>query len=121
QGGIREARGELAMAEQAVRRTELNLQQRLASVYQLYTTAYNQTTMYAAPDGLLETSQRALELVRRGYQAGELDYLDFLTAQRTYSQVNLTYLEALRDLRTAEIELQGWLLKGSLEVPPKEF
>ncbi len=114
QGGIRQARSELAAAEQATRRVELGLRQRWAAVYQAYATAHHRVEEYQAPDGVLATAQQALDLVTRGYKAGELDYLNLLSAQQMYSQAKLAYLEAQRDERAAEIELRGWLLKESL-------
>ena len=38
-----------------------------------------------------------------------------LTAQRTYFQTNLAYLDALRDLRSATTSLEGNLLSDSLQ------
>jgi hypothetical protein len=37
-----------------------------------------------------------------------------LTAQRTYFQVNLLYLEGLRELWTRSVEIEGLLLAGGL-------
>jgi len=37
-----------------------------------------------------------------------------LTVQRTFTQTNLSYLAALRELRVAEAQLDGFLLSGSL-------
>jgi cobalt-zinc-cadmium efflux system outer membrane protein len=49
-----------------------------------------------------------------GYREGELDYLTVLMAQRTYFQSNLAYLDALGNARKAAIEIDGFLLTGSL-------
>lgn len=46
---------------------------------------------------------------------GETGFLNLLTAQRTYSQTNLAYLDALRELRTASAEIDGLLLANSLQ------
>lgn len=115
QGGIRAAQAEIIAAERAVGRIELGLQQRLATVFQRYASARNQVQDYSKPDGILDLSGRTLELVRKGYEAGEFGYLDLLAAQRTYSQTNLAYVEALGELWAAGIEIDGLLLKGSLE------
>jgi cobalt-zinc-cadmium efflux system outer membrane protein len=52
------------------------------------------------------------------YEAGETNFLSLLTAQRTYSQTNLFYLESLRELRMAEVEIEGLLLLDSLAPNP---
>jgi len=38
-----------------------------------------------------------------------------LTSQRTNANANLEYLETLKRLRNAEMEIQGLLLSGSLD------
>ncbi len=114
QGGIRAAEAGLTAAEQAVARVELSLQRRLATVYRRYANARNQVEEYSRPDGLLDNSQQTLEIVRRGYEGGEIGYLDVLTAQTTFSQTNLTYIEALGELWAATVEIEGMLLKDSL-------
>jgi cobalt-zinc-cadmium efflux system outer membrane protein len=114
QGGIRQAHAELVAAERAVGRVELRLQQRLATVFQQYASGRNQVEDYSKPEGILANSQAALELVRSAYRAGEIDYLDLLTAQRTNSQTQLAYLEALGELWAAIVEIEGLLLKDSL-------
>ena len=60
-------------------------------------------------------AKKTFELVSEGYAQGEIDFLQLLTAQRTYSQINLTYLENLRKLWQQNVEIKGMLLKGSLE------
>lgn len=114
QGGIQQARAEVVAAQQALQRIEQHLTQRLASVYQQYANAWNQVLDYSRPEGILDNARASLDLVQRGYEAGELDYLDLITAQRTNAQTNLTFLEALAELRAAEIEINGLLLKDSL-------
>jgi cobalt-zinc-cadmium efflux system outer membrane protein len=116
QGGIRQARAELVAAERAVGRLELSLKRRLAAVFQRYANARNQVEDYAKPEGILDNARSALQLARTGYTAGEFTYLDLLTAQRAYSQTNLTYIEALGELWAAMLEIEGLLLKDSLEV-----
>ncbi len=115
QGGIREAESELVAAEHAVAKTELSLQRRLATVYQRYANARNQVDDYAKADGILDNYRTTLEFVRRGYEGGEIAYLDLLTAQTTFSQTNLAYIEALGELWAATVEIEGLLLKDSLE------
>jgi len=115
QGGIREAESQLVAAEHAVATVELSLQRRLATVYQRYANARNQVEDYSKADGILDNYRTTLEFVQRGYEGGEIAYLDLLTAQTTFSQTNLAYIEALGELWAATVEIEGLLLKDSLE------
>lgn len=112
QGGIVRAQGEVAIAEQQLAQVELSLQQRLAPVFERYQNARNQVGRYEA--SILKLASEATEISRKAYQAGELNYLSLLLAERNYAQANLTYLDALRDLRLAEAEMEGFLLQNSL-------
>ena len=113
QGGIIQAEAQVAAAEQAIHQLELSLQNRLAPVFERYASALNQVRKYR--EQLLPAAQESLNLARRLYQAGETPYLNLLTAQRSFSQTNLNYLESLSELRSAEAEIDGLLLSGSLE------
>jgi hypothetical protein len=44
-----------------------------------------------------------------------LSYVELLTAQRTNAQTNLAYVEALGKLWTAAAEIEGLLLRDSLD------
>lgn len=112
QGGIRRAQAEWAAAESEVRRLELELQERLATVYQRYANARQQVETYTRQ--ILPDAQSSLELVTNGYRQGEFGYLLLLTAQRTFFQTNLAYLESLGQLRETTVEMDGLLLTGSL-------
>jgi outer membrane protein, heavy metal efflux system len=113
QGGVIQAQGQVAAAERARDRLELSLENRLAPVFERYANSLNQVNKYRTQ--LLPAALESLELARRLYQAGETAYLNLLTAQRSYSQTNLNYLESLRELRASEAEIEGLLLSGSLE------
>lgn len=116
QGAIRQAEAELAAAEQAVRQVELDLQNRLAPVYERYTAAARRVQRYR--EVILPAAQEALALVRQGYSAGEFPFLNLLNAQRTYFQHSQQYLQSLLELRTAAAEIEGLLLRGSLSSQP---
>ena len=113
QGGIQAAEAEFRVARQQAAQVELELAFQLASVYQRYANARQQVVRYS--ESILPNAREALDLVREGYTAGQLDYLNLLTAQRTFFQSTLAYVDALGDLRAAEAELEGLLLTGSLE------
>ena len=100
-------------AQNEVQRVQLDLQQRLAAVFEQYATARYQVEKYSRD--ILPNAQESLKLANQGYQQGEYSYLFLLTAQRTYFQTNLTYLDALRELRAAATAIEGNLLSDSLQ------
>jgi cobalt-zinc-cadmium efflux system outer membrane protein len=112
QGAIRQTRNELLAAEKAVEQLELGLQNRLATVFERFANARFQVDRYRS--NILPAAEETLAVARKLYEAGESNYLALLTAQRTYFQVNLSYLESVLALRTAESEIDGYLLSGSL-------
>ena len=116
QGGIQQAQAEITEAERNIQRIEQNLGQRLADAFRSYSDAHVTATNYAAD--ILPRSGRTLELVRKGYEQGEVGYLDLLTAQQTYSQTNLAYLDALDELWQSYVLIDGLLLDGSLGTVP---
>lgn len=113
QGGVHQAERELIAAELATKRMALSLQHRLAPVFERYLTSRNRVDNYR--DAILRDAQESLDLTRKGYEAGELNFLNLLTAQRTYFRANLTYSQALCDMWAASAEIEGLLLTNSLE------
>lgn len=115
QGAIAEARAKLVAAQYAQQKTELGLKERLAVAWQRYQSALAQVKGFSADDGILNNSRKTLELIRTAYDAGEIGSLDLITAQRVYSQTSLQYVNALSDYWAAKVELEGRLLKDSLQ------
>jgi len=113
QGAIAQAQHEITAAQQALEKLEPDLRKRLAPTFERYSNARNQVERYRAT--ILPAAVESLDLMRRSYAAGEVGFVGLLTVQRTYSQTNLNYLEALRELRTSEAEIDGLLLSGSLK------
>ncbi len=116
QGGIRQAWGELSAAQQAVERATLSLQKKFAETFQNYQVARQQAERYR--EQILPKAAESLRLARRAYELGEFSYLQLLTAQRTYFQTQLSYLDALQRLWHAANQIQGLLLAESLETDP---
>ncbi|MCC6123531.1 MAG: TolC family protein [Pirellulales bacterium] len=113
QGNIYKAQSELTAAQREVERVQLALQQRLAAVFEQYSTARQLVEKYHSD--MLPNAQESLKLVSSGYRQGEFNYLMLLTAQRTYFQTNIAYLDALRELRGAAAAIEGNLLSDSLQ------
>lgn len=114
QGGICRAQADVTGAVRNVERIERQLAQRLADAYREYADARTTAETYA--NEILTRSQRTLVLVQQGYAEGEVGYLDLLTAQRTFSQTNLAYLDALQGLWRSYYRIEGLLLEDSLNV-----
>lgn len=113
QGGIARAQHELIAARQALSQLELDLQNRLAPVFEQYANASNRVDRYQKT--ILPAAQESLDLTRTMYRAGEANYTTLLTAQRTYAQTQINYLDTVRALRISEVEIDGMLLRGSLQ------
>lgn len=116
QGAMLRAQHEIAAARNALAQTELSLQNRLAPTFEQFQNARNQVARYR--EQILPAAQESLELTRKMYAAGELNFVGLLTMQRTFAYMHLNYLETLRSLRVAETEIEGLLLRGSLETQP---
>jgi cobalt-zinc-cadmium efflux system outer membrane protein len=113
QGNIRRAQAELLAAQRNVQTVQLALQQRLAAAFEQYTNARYQVDKYQ--HDILPNAEASLTLTNSGYRQGEFSYLMLLTAQRTFFQTNLTYLDALRELRASTTAIEGNLLSDSLQ------
>lgn len=113
QGSITRAENEMVAARMAIAQLELELQNRLTPVFEQYSNSKNQVSRYR--EVILPAAAESLNLTRQMYQAGETNYLGLLTAQRTFSQTHRNYLEAVLQLRLAEVQIQGLLLSGSLQ------
>jgi cobalt-zinc-cadmium efflux system outer membrane protein len=108
QGGIRQAESEWIAAQNAIQSLELDLQGRLAPVFERYQNAKQQVASYE--EEIIPNAKETLELVKASYEAGEVGYLNMLTAQRTFFQTNLAYLDSLRELWSAIWDIEGLLV-----------
>jgi cobalt-zinc-cadmium efflux system outer membrane protein len=111
QGGIRQAEAQVTAAQHAISRVEQSLRQRLAAIYERYASARYASETYRG--SILDNARENLELADELYRAGDVNYLTLLTAQRTYFEKNLAYLESLRDAWLALVEIEGFVLTGA--------
>jgi len=114
-GNISAAESEWIAACKNIERIKLRLQDQLATAYRRYANARQQAERYS--QRIVPRAERSLELVTNGYEMGQVDYLTLLTAQQTYVQVTLSYIDSLRELRTASAIIEGQLLTDSLAAP----
>jgi cobalt-zinc-cadmium efflux system outer membrane protein len=96
QGNITRAGGELVSAQAALEARELALVQQLAEAMRDYQVARRTVGRYQ--DSILPDALQSRDLVIQAYEQGELDYLQLLQTQQTYTEKSLAYL---RDLETA--------------------
>ena len=112
QGAIYEAERNIAVGQHAADIKALDIRQRLSEQWQLYVDA--QLQVDAFQDSILPKFQETLELLMKGYAAGETELLEVLTAQRSFFQTQVTYLENVRSLSRQNARIQGMLLGDSL-------
>ena len=87
----------------------------MAIVVERYANARQQTEIYSGK--ILPNARQSLDLVAAGYRAGQLNYLNLLTSQRTYFEISVAYLDALGELQQSLVAIDGLLLAGGLERP----
>ena len=95
-----------------VERLELELHQRAVTAFREYSNARHQARRYSKK--ILPRSVKSIELVRRGYGEGQVEYLELLIAQQKYVEVNLAYLQTIQKLREAVTVIEAQLLTGGL-------
>lgn len=115
QGNIMAARGELMRASHDAERIEQRLRLRLAEVFEAYAVARTQVARYR--DHILPATRESLALSRTAFQVEEISYLELLTAQRTYTQVNQQYVRSLAKLWQSIASLEAMLLVDGLAEP----
>lgn len=113
QGAVHQARQQIIAAERETEKKALDLRQRLASAYQDYIDAKIQVEAFESE--IIPKASETLELISLGYEQGEVPFLEWLTAQRTFSRTQLTYLNQLSNLWEKNWQVRGMLLTGSLK------
>jgi cobalt-zinc-cadmium efflux system outer membrane protein len=111
QGNIATASGQLVAAQSALEARELSLTQQLATAMGDYLTASRRVARYTS--SILPAARQSLDLVSTAYEQGELEYLDILNTQRTYTEKNIGYLNDLESAWKKWAEIDG-LLVGPL-------
>jgi cobalt-zinc-cadmium efflux system outer membrane protein len=111
QGGIAQAYGELTAAQSALEARELALAQQLAAAMSEYNNSSRRVAKYS--ESILPAARQSLELISSAYEQGELEYLDILATQRTYTEKNLDYINNLESAWKKWAEIDG-LLVGPL-------
>ncbi len=108
QGNIRSARAEVATAAAASERIRLDLESRLANAVGRYQAA--RLRHQRLRDQVLPNAVETYELSRAAFDAGESNYLQLLTSQRTLFATELRILDALGEAKEAAAEIDGLLV-----------
>lgn len=116
QGTLRQAQADLVRAHTEVTRVELALRSRLADVFNRYESARESAKDFREVS--LPKAKQVLELYVDSYKKRRAAWPQVLVAYRTYYQFGEEYINALADLRRAEVEIRGLLLVDGLKAPP---
>jgi len=117
QGNVQAARAAVDRARQEQRRVELLLRQRATAVFQTYRDA--RVTVERYQGRILPSARRAYDLMLARWGQMGISYPQLLLAQHTYFQAQTDYINALEELWTRSIALQGFLLTDGLEAPTR--
>ncbi len=115
QGNITAAHSEWIRASRDIQRIELVLRSGLADVFQEY--ASNRAEVIRFREGILPATSESLSLSQTTYDAGDLEFLQLLTAQRTYAETYREYVLALGELWRSIVAIDGLLLVDGLAQP----
>jgi len=115
QGAIATAEAQLALAQDELRRAELELRTRLDSVVTRYRDARSIVERY--PREVLLRAQRSYELYLNRFRQMAAAYPQVLIAQRTLGQARVEYVRALVDVWQHAVILRGQLVTDGLTAP----
>ncbi|QDS99248.1 TolC family protein [Adhaeretor mobilis] len=112
QGTMRQARADYARQRQEIQRVELQLRNRLATVYQQYVTALQHVYEYERV--ILPESKAAYAELLGSYKENRVDWPDVLMAQHDYFDARLLQVDNLLMAREHEVLIHGYLLYDGL-------
>jgi len=115
QGNVQAATADAVRAKEDARRVRLELAGSAQAEVEEYLTAQMQVERYKTE--LLPRAQRAYELYRTKYDGMAVAYPLVLVSQRTYFQLRVGYIEALRTMWSSAVSLNNSLLSGGLDAP----
>jgi cobalt-zinc-cadmium efflux system outer membrane protein len=116
-GTVWQAEADLARARAEVVRVELAVRRRYADAFLRYESARATARVYR--ESALPKARKALELYRDYFQKRRATWPQVLVAERTLMQLGEEQVNALAELRRAEVEIRGLLLgDGGLAPPP---
>ncbi|MNY23448.1 Outer membrane efflux protein [compost metagenome] len=103
-GALKSAKYGIQQGEVLYRQTELQIQTEVTQAYYNYLASRKQVAQFGA--GMLFDAQKVLDGKVYSYKRGETSLLEVLTAQRTFNDVQQSYLETLNIYGNALLELE---------------
>ena len=113
QGTIAAAGAELTRAQKELTRLDLALRARAADAFDGYLTSLRRAEVYRTD--VIPRAERSYQLYLGRYREMGAAYPQVLVAQRTFFRVSNMYIDAAVEAWRRALELQGFLLTGSLE------
>lgn len=103
QGNIYRIASEINEVDNNQKNTERTLKQYVSENWHNCHSAYQEALQLKT--NILPTAQKAFSLAYEGYQKGKYSYIEVLDAQRTLSDANSQYYEALKQYHSSHAEL----------------
>jgi cobalt-zinc-cadmium efflux system outer membrane protein len=117
EGTVAQAQADLARARAEVTRVELSVRRRFADTFQRYESALASVKDFR--EETLPKARKAYEVYQDYFKKRRATWPQVLVAERTLTQLNDEYVNALLELRRAEVDIRGLLLgDGGLTEPP---
>ena len=103
--GVREARANVAAAEQGFDREQKEALRLLRDQLEKIETAHHHVELFR--DKLVPQARQAFEATRLSYESGKATFLDWISAQRNLRDIEATAREHLADYQVAVAELEA--------------
>ena len=116
QGNVAAARSSVEHAEAEANRVRLTIRKSAQSLVQMYLTDRMEAQRYK--DEMIPRAARAYQLYLEKYRNMASAYPQVIVSQRTLFQLQVAYVNVLKDLWSKAIALQNFTLSGGLEMPP---
>lgn len=104
QGGIEEARANLAKARKQRQAIEVEIVAMVSEAVNELAAAYEEVQILQAD--VLPKAQQAFEAARQGYREGKFDYLYVLDTQRTFFETKVQYIDAVEACHLARADVE---------------
>ncbi|QDU40109.1 Cobalt-zinc-cadmium resistance protein CzcC precursor [Maioricimonas rarisocia] len=115
QGTIDQALADYSRQQAEIRRTQLDLQRRLAKEYDTYITALQHVTEYESV--ILPEKRAAYRVALESYKDDREIWPDVLNAYEDYTNSRIQYVRQLQQRRISETMIDGYLLHDGLKMP----
>jgi len=114
-GNITAAEARIITASRDVERLSLRIQHRLAGIFREYEQSRARVIQYQ--QHVLPLTQTSLELSEKAFQDGQLPFLQWLIAQRSFTETRQKYAESLAAMWQSVVSLEALLLDDGLAHP----